>query len=206
MKKFKEFLYLLSIGCTENRVLDWVSDKIHDFLNFFRIRKERIEKFFYWGWKLRNNHDWDYAFLYEIMYLKLTRMRISFLEKGNCVWNQDVKSEEYQKLMPKLDKAINLSYNLFNSSNPMFYKEELWDKHEQKWGEYIHEDSKISYTGTGKELYKMNFHRVKVVDEETRNREQEDSKKIIDECVRAYHKDKKELYDILRDYGDYFWD
>jgi hypothetical protein len=38
----------------------------------------KIERFFYWGWALRNSQDWDNYYLDEIMLLKLERMRKCF--------------------------------------------------------------------------------------------------------------------------------
>jgi hypothetical protein len=48
---------------------------------------ETIKRFFFWGWKLRNNHDWDGAYMYEIIYIKLSRMYDCFLKDGHCMWN-----------------------------------------------------------------------------------------------------------------------
>jgi len=43
-----------------------------------RLLFETIKRFFYWGWALRNNRDWDNTFLDEIILLKLQRMRACF--------------------------------------------------------------------------------------------------------------------------------
>jgi hypothetical protein len=39
---------------------------------------EQIKRFFYWGWALRNSHDWDSGYLEEMILLKLQRMRACF--------------------------------------------------------------------------------------------------------------------------------
>ena len=39
---------------------------------------DRIKRFFYWGWKLKDSFDWDSAYLEEVLYLKLVRMRKCF--------------------------------------------------------------------------------------------------------------------------------
>jgi len=35
---------------------------------------DQVKNFFFWGWKLRSNWDWDGAYIYDIMYLKLERV------------------------------------------------------------------------------------------------------------------------------------
>ena len=35
---------------------------------------ESICRFFYWGWKMRNNFDWDSGGIYDMLVLKLDRM------------------------------------------------------------------------------------------------------------------------------------
>lgn len=41
---------------------------------WLRNKYEQIRRFFYWGWNLRNNADYDYGFLEELLYIKLARL------------------------------------------------------------------------------------------------------------------------------------
>lgn len=59
-----------------------ISDSVYPFymritnpiLRFYYMVKRMI----YWGWHLRHNEDWDNHYLYEIMYLKLKKMKHCF--------------------------------------------------------------------------------------------------------------------------------
>jgi ABC-type arginine transport system ATPase subunit len=87
----------------------------------------QIKNFFYWGWKLRESHDWDYWFLYEIMYLKMKRMR-NAIKNGHIVW-----SEKNDK---KMAEAIELLHRLMYNDYMDNYNKRLFDiinKHINSW-------------------------------------------------------------------------
>lgn len=80
----------------------------------------QISRFFYWGWKLRNNHDFDGGYIYEMLELKLKRMKKACYENGHRVWSE--KSREYKAIV----ECIELCKKLGDEEHPyyeMFEKE-----------------------------------------------------------------------------------
>ena len=41
---------------------------------------KKICRFFYWGWHLRNNHEYDFAYIYRMLHLKLSRIYKYYVE------------------------------------------------------------------------------------------------------------------------------
>jgi len=85
---------------------------------------ETIKRFFFWGWKLRNNHDWDGAYMYEIIYIKLSRMYYCFLNDGHCVWNSSKDMKDMRKLYECKELAKRLREGEYHS---------YIHKHYDKW-------------------------------------------------------------------------
>lgn len=65
---------------------DWF-DSIYEIYTKVRVFFQTVERFFFWGWKLRNSYDFDSAFVYEMLYLKYERIE-KCLENGHCVHNK----------------------------------------------------------------------------------------------------------------------
>ena len=36
---------------------------------------EKIQRFLFWGWTMRNSYDWDYGFVEQVLLLKLKRLK-----------------------------------------------------------------------------------------------------------------------------------
>lgn len=87
---------------------DWF-DPVHNVINWFRNTYARICRFFFWGWKLRNSHDWDGHTLYEIIHLKLERMDKEMLNKGHLAWQYEEKKRCYRTLKIAKEAARRLS-------------------------------------------------------------------------------------------------
>lgn len=106
-------------------------------MRFFRILYEHIERFFYWGWKLKGSHDWDYSFFYEIMYLKLNRMYNCFRDYGNCMGNSDINNTEMRKLRMAIELCNRLKDDKYrNVKISNYYRKyffTLLEKHLNKW-------------------------------------------------------------------------
>jgi hypothetical protein len=92
-----------------------------------------ICRMIWWGWKLRNSHDWDYGYMDEIIYLKLERMQKEMLQNGHCVWNSDPKSKEYY-LMRKLEQAVYTAKIITEEEEEPIYQIQM-KRHEEKYGE-----------------------------------------------------------------------
>lgn len=91
---------------------------------FYPFRKlwYTIRNFFYWGYKLKDDRNWDFYYLYYILTLKLKLMRES-LAAGF------VERNELKKILKPLDRAIALAERLRDQD----YSRNM-DKHEQKYG------------------------------------------------------------------------
>ncbi len=103
---------------------------------FFRILFEHIERFFFWGWKLRGNHDWDFCYFYEIMYLKLDRMYKCFRDFGICIWNSDINKKEMRKIRIARELCKRLSNDDRHTKKSVYYKQyffKLLNKHLNNW-------------------------------------------------------------------------
>lgn len=75
---------------------------------------DKICRFFYWGWKMRNSYDWDSGFVYEMLQLKLQRMVKACYHDGNHVWSP--KSRQYKALV----ECIELCKRVNGSETPYY--------------------------------------------------------------------------------------
>lgn len=100
--------------------------RIHKFIDniFWPFRKTwyTIQNFFFWGWTLRDDRNWDFYYLYFILTLKLKLMRKSLA-------NGVIEAKERKKILKPLDRAIKLAERLRDQD----YSRNM-DKHEKKYG------------------------------------------------------------------------
>lgn len=73
-------------------------DPLYNFIKFFRIKYETLERMLFWGWKMRHNYDFDGQYVYATMYLKLERTHRCMKEDGHLMWNADHESNLMRKL------------------------------------------------------------------------------------------------------------
>lgn len=88
---------------------------------------EKLCRMCFWGWKMRNSYDWDFAYLYEMLYLKLDKMQQCMLQSGSCVWCTSKETH----LMRKLSICRELARRLWEH-----------DYNDIKWGYYYKLSSK----------------------------------------------------------------
>jgi len=125
-KKEDSFWYLLWLGETGIKPLDWLSNKWGDLVSEYHSRKEMLGRMIFWGWKMRWNWDFDARTIYDILYYKLDGLYVCFRDHGNCDWN----SSEDKKRMKKLRIARELARRLAKEN----YHTNL-NMHDKKWGE-----------------------------------------------------------------------
>lgn len=79
--------------------------RIHKFIDNiihpFRASWYTTRNFFYWGWMLKDDRNWDFYFLYYVLSLKLKLMR-------NALAIGFVEEKEKKKILKPLDRAISL--------------------------------------------------------------------------------------------------
>lgn len=80
---------------------------------------QNIRMFFYWGWKLRNNHDWDYSYLFDMITLKLERMNKELLN-SLVDWEHD---DEHKRAIKALSLAVKIGQKM-HDYDPFDYKRE----------------------------------------------------------------------------------
>lgn len=140
----------------------------------------QISNFFYWGWKLKENYEWDYFFLYEIIYLKLQRM-----EKLFC----NGMGEDSIKYAKQIMVAKNLAKRLMDDKYD-FYLSEFYRKNGEARAMFINENG----------ITKLEFIHPKIPDYDTNEgiaRQRDDAKR---------EEDKKELFKLLEKQIEYWWE
>jgi len=84
---------------------------------------ERIKRFFFWGWTLKDNHDWDSGYLEQMILIKLKRMKHALDNDPYNMNESDYRRELFTcneserpnlLLNLKAHKALRLCIALFN--------------------------------------------------------------------------------------------
>ena len=71
----------------------WFYNLVDTFRHFF----DSIERFFFWGWNMRHSYDWDYGYLYKMIYLKMKRMEKDFDEcKYSVKWTDSNAMHQFK--------------------------------------------------------------------------------------------------------------
>lgn len=89
--------------------LRFLGDIFIDCISYVRRLGESIARACYWGWALRHNHDWDYAYLDHIMLLKLRRMHRLMAGSESM---HDPSCQNYAPKMRSLKLALKLAERL----------------------------------------------------------------------------------------------
>ena len=150
--------------------------------------KEQVERFFYWGWKLRHNYDFDAQTVYELLYLKLDRIYNCMKEYSHLEWNSTPDSN----LMRKLAEARGLAKRLhdYDYNHSAFLEADA--KFEYKvWSEPIEGSSNFILQSNW--MYK-----------------EKEAKLYLKARKKHYAKmleiDKKRFYYLLDKYLEHWWD
>ena len=154
----------------------------------------QLRRMLYWGWTMRSNYDWDFAYLEEMMLLKLKRMRKEMIKNCHCAWCTEPFTEE-KETMQSLNLTIKLLERLTTRSD-ITYAIHSHNKMDEKWGDIVMNKVGKYYTVT----------RTKVLTEEDKELEKEDSLKLMDLNSNIYKRDRKWLYGIIAKYGPAWWD
>ena len=86
-------------------------------MNFIYRIYEMICRMCYWGWHMRNSYDWDYAYLYQTINLKMRRMDVCF-KNGYHEWTKNDG-----RMYKRFKEAMELSKRLSNGgSNYYLYQ------------------------------------------------------------------------------------
>lgn len=200
----RSFRYKLWLGMTGIPPLDWLSDRYSTVERWFRSKYEMLGRMCFWAWKMRYSYDWDGHYVYDLLYDKLDRMQKTMSSDGNCVWNSSPEEPEYET-MRKLIRAVELVKRI-KDRDAHRYLEEFHQAHEEKWGQLesnflnpAPEDKREN--GTIVRMWRKN-----ATTEEEKKQERLELRAIWNTDHEAREADKKELFDLLRDELDNWWD
>ena len=161
------------------------------FLDWFYYNPEqlfrKVQRMFWWGWKMRNSYDWDYSYLYETVGFKLERMIKEFRENGHCQWNSSPENREFKRLIEARELANRLRGN-YNEDRELTKFFEKYTKPRTKQDLFykmeIFQDAKEIDEKLYKFMFKKACEKEKVKTDETRKR----------------------FYYLLEKYGESWWD
>jgi hypothetical protein len=89
---------------------------LYELVNILKNLYYKIRRMLFWAWKMRNNHDFDGEFIYEAIYLKLSRLHSFMLDNGHLEWNCSNSN-----LMRKLCEAKGIAKKLSEFSYSRHY-------------------------------------------------------------------------------------
>lgn len=139
----------------------------------------KIRNFLFWGWNLRDDVNWDYASIYRILHIKLTRLRQGCYNDGHHVWSE--KSREYKAL----SECIELCKRIERGETHYFFGQEL----DRIYGE--HPDFETMFGS-----------KRKVASEQDRKFK----KYAIEKDQYIYKTQKERLHNLMAKWSDYWWD
>lgn len=163
-------------------------DPFYNTINWFRSKKEMIARMLFWGWKLRWSWDFDASTMYEITYLKLSRVHDCMKKHGHLVWNANHNSN----LMRKLAETKMLAKKLSEDDYHRYYS--------QFHNQYKREDEEMC------ELDKMMG--IHYPDAKSINSKLYSFmiKKAFASDALEKKNDKNRFYYLLNKYQDHWWD
>jgi hypothetical protein len=170
--------------------------------DFFRS----IQRFCYWGWKMRVDRNWDHYFFYRTMWLKLTDMHRAAERDTDMRWTSDPTSDEYIN-WKALSVAVSLSERIMKDD----YSTKMHDRLEKKYGELTIDNKPIErLEGVGGLLegaVQIVFLRDGIP---TAEREDYDeyNNSVLDGMKMANsirERDKTWLFNIIKKYSDAWW-
>jgi len=167
--------------------MEKIKDIWQDITKFFISKYEMIKRMLFWGWKLRNSWDFDACTIYEILYLKLTRIYNCFLDDGHCLWNDDINNKGMRELRTAIELAKRLSEDTYTYYN---------EKHNEKWGkpEFSFDNNVFKST------------RNKVLSKEDKIQEKKEFRIALNKDNKQCINDQKELFKLLNKNISYWWD
>jgi len=164
---------------------------------------EKIKRFFFWGYALRNNHDWDSGYLEEMILIKLKRMKHTLDNDKYHMNEADYRRElltckEYERehliLGLKAHKALRLCIDLLTRR----FNESYYDK-----------ISGLEYYWS---LYTLDFENTTIVTRCVKTKELADPAVYKDIFLKAASserrlkdRDRKLLYKIMGEYIESWW-
>lgn len=171
---------------TKYRISKFIGNMTFPFRNFYR----RICFFLFWGWTLKDSHDWDHYHLYDLLFIKMNRMRKALAEGST-------EKRVLARKLKKMDVAIGLCKKLRDDD----YSENT-DKVEQKWGKLQF----VTDPTNNPKIYRGRFFNQNALNPEQQKQADKDRSKAVKADYRKQERDRKKLFTIIADNIETWWD
>jgi len=154
---------------------------------------QTFKRFFYWGWKLRHNYDWDCNLMYFMMYLKMKTLIDYSRAYAHLCWNIKEDGKEFRKLKIACELAKRLWESDYNTYQ---------NNHVKKWGELEWEFIKNNKSNCST----LNLYRKKANTEELKQQESKENIIAIKADEQQRNNEKRYLYKLLEKHLESWWD
>lgn len=162
---------------------------IVDFYNKYSSRVKRSFDYAVFGW---TNHDFDYAYMYEIIHFKLKRIQKTLVNDKHHVHRKSTW------------KSLNDAIDILDRLNKDYYEEEYYKIYDKKWGKPVLK-SQIVTLANGAKMRSSTFTRSKVKTEEDGKQSRKEAMTLYKKAERDRTRDLNRLNEILQKYSRNWW-
>ena len=162
--------------------------QIKNFIHFIKSIPSGIKRLIKWAPIIWENYDWDYIYLFKIIYFKIDLME-KRMRKSQII-------EDWETIANQMLECKTLLKNQIEKDEYDYVKEEL-DKHKEKWGDIeikLNSDNSIN----------MKCSKVQTPEEE--EQERKEYIEIIKKGVNIEKSNLKKLFELLSKYIQGWWD
>jgi hypothetical protein len=153
-----------------------------------------IKRFLYWGWKMRDNYDFDHTYIYIMLKLKISRMSKLFIE------NDYTEDEDWNHSRRAMEFCINVLDRLIEDE----YSNKQTDILDAKFGASEMTSEQIA---SGK-TFRVIFMRNGIEESKTPDHEEyhEEFLRRINFADRKRKRDINLLFKVMEQRIEYWWD
>lgn len=178
-----------------NNILDWFYDKYTDLII---VPYETICRFLYWGWKLRNNYEWDCSSnTYYMFYLKFDSLIKYSKKHAHLMWNSDYEGKDFRKLRIACELAKRLYEDDYNTHT---------DEHNKKWKEDNEFDSKPNFKNGKIISYSLDWKSEQNLTKKELEQKGKEFRIAYNLDNKQKESEKKYLFKILTKHLEGWWD
>lgn len=152
---------------------------------------ERIRHVFHWLPIIWRDHDFDHAYLYDILIFKLENMQKFFASE--YAWTSDAEKHALELFVAvEMLKKLRVNY----------FEEETMEEHDEKWGNLFawHEDI------PGKDFSILHLERPLAVTQEEKELEREEFRARILNAQEVHEKLRSKAFKFIADHIETWWD
>lgn len=180
--------------------VEWVHN--HTIRPYYKYT-EMLKRMIFWGWNMRWSWDFDAQTIYDVLLLKLKRLKESFDHEGHLCWQNPGDVDYYR--MEALIRAIELCDKLANRDD-YDYIDGLMEAHDEKWGELKTNMSEPSPEDHKDGYIVFRCWRAKAVTKEEKELERKEYVSIMSTQYAARESDTEEFFKILNKHIKGWWD